>query len=84
MTSKLNVTYPLAARQERVTGRVTVLALVDEDGRVQSAKIQSGVASSTGVNEAVLNAVKKARFRPATKTGVPVKMYKAIVVDVQP
>ncbi len=84
LTSRLSVEYPLAARQERVTGRVVIFALVDENGRVQSARIQSGVPSKTGVNEAILNAVKKAKFRPATKEGVPVKMYKVIPVDVNP
>ena len=84
LSSRLSVQYPLAARQERVTGRVMILALVDENGKVQSARIQSGVASKTGVNEAILDAVKKARFRPANKSGVPVKMYKLIPVDVNP
>jgi TonB family protein len=84
LASRLSVEYPLAARQERVSGRVVVLALVDENGVVQSARVQSGVASRTGVNQAIVEAVKKARFRPATKDGVPVKMYKAIPVDVTP
>ncbi len=84
LASRLSVNYPLAARQERVSGRVVVLALVDENGRVQSARVQTGVASKTGVNEAIVDAVKKARFRPATKDGVPVKMYKAIPVEVNP
>ncbi|HET7451467.1 MAG TPA: TonB family protein, partial [Thermoanaerobaculia bacterium] len=84
LTSRLSVNYPLAARQERVSGRVVILALVDENGNVQTAKIQSGVASNTGVNQAIVDAVKRARFRPATKDGVPVKMYKAIPVEVNP
>ncbi|MGH9441040.1 MAG: TonB family protein [Thermoanaerobaculia bacterium] len=84
LSSRLSVEYPLAARRERVAGRVLIFALIDENGRVQSARLQSGVASKTGVNEAILEAVKKARFRPATKGGVPVKMYKLIPVDVNP
>ncbi len=84
LASRLSVNYPLAARQERVSGRVVILALIDENGNVQSARVQTGVASRTGVNEAIVDAVKRARFRPATKDGVPVKMYKAIPVDVNP
>jgi TonB family protein len=84
LATRLSVNYPLAARQERVSGRVVILALVDENGVVQSARIQAGVASRSGVNQAIVDAVKKARFRPATKDGVPVKMYKAIPVDVTP
>jgi TonB family protein len=84
LASRLSVNYPLAARRERISGRVVILALVDENGVVQSARIQSGLPSRSGVNEAIVDAVKKARFRPATKDGVPVKMYKAIPVDVTP
>jgi TonB family protein len=84
LASRLNVSYPLAARQERVSGKVIILALIDENGRVESARVQKGVASKTGVNEAIRDAVTKARFRPATKDGVPVKMYKAIPVEVNP
>ena len=84
LASRLSVNYPLAARQERVSGRVVILALIDENGVVQSARVQTGVASRSGVNQAIVDAVKKARFRPATKDGVPVKMYKAIPVDVTP
>ena len=84
LASRLSVQYPLAARQERITGRVVILALVDENGAVQSARVQTGVGSRSGVNQAIVDAVKKARFRPATKDGVPVKMYKAIPVDVNP
>ncbi len=84
LSSRLSVEYPLAARRERISGRVMILALVDENGKVQSARLQSGVSSKSGVNEAILEAVKKARFRPASKSGVPVKMYKLIPVDVNP
>jgi protein TonB len=84
LASRLSVNYPLAARQERVSGRVIIMALIDENGNVQSARVQTGVASRTGVNEAIVDAVKRARFRPATKDGVPVKMYKAIPVEVNP
>lgn len=84
LTSGLSVRYPPAARSERVSGRVVILALIDENGKVQSARVQAGLTSRTGVNEAVLDAVKRAKFRPAMKDGVPVKMYKAIPVEVQP
>jgi TonB family protein len=84
LTTRLTIAIPVAAQKAHVAGRVMVLALVDENGRVQSTKLQSGLASKTGINEAVLDAVHRARFRPATKGGVPVKMYKLIPVDVNP
>jgi TonB family protein len=85
MVSKPKVVYPAIARQQgAVTGRVVVLVLVDEDGAVAETRLQQGVAPKSGINEAVLDAVKKVKFRPATKSGVPVKMWRPVVVDVKP
>ena len=71
-------------RQQRVSGRVILLVLVDENGGVSEVKLQQGVASKLGVNEAVVEGVRKSKFKPATKNGVPVKMWRTVVVDVQP
>jgi protein TonB len=76
--------YPAIARQQRISGRVTVLVLVDENGTVSEARLQQGVTSKLGINEAVVDAVRKSKFRAATKNGVPVKMWRTVVVDVQP
>jgi TonB family protein len=58
--------------------------LVDEDGRVSEAKLQQGVSGKSGVNEAVLDAVRRAKYRAASKNGVAVKMWRPVVVDVKP
>jgi TonB family protein len=84
LLSQLNITYPPLARQQRISGRVVVLVLVDEDGRVAEAKLQQGVAGKSGVNEAVLDAVRRAKYRAASKNGVAVKMWRPVVVDVKP
>jgi TonB family protein len=78
------IVYPPMARERRVTGKVVVLVLVDEDGNVMETRLQQGIPSKTGVNQAVLDGVRTARFRPATKNGIPVKMWRTLVVDVQP
>jgi len=78
------IVYPPMARERRVTGKVIVLVLVDEDGNVMETRLQQGIPSKTGVNKAVLDGVRTARFRPATKNGIPVKMWRTLVVDVQP
>ena len=78
------VNYPAIARQQRISGRVIVLVLVDENGLVPEARLQQGVPSKMGINEAVVDAVRKSRFRAATKNGVSVKMWRTVVVDVQP
>jgi TonB family protein len=67
-----------------VGGKVVVLVLVDEEGRSSEVRLQQGVASKSGVNEAVIEGVRRARFRPATKNGIPVKMWRTLVVEVRP
>jgi protein TonB len=84
LLSTPRVVYPGIARQQRVSGKVIVLVLVSETGAVLEARLQQGLASRTGVNEAVVQAVRSARFRNATKRGVPVKMWRTVVVDVRP
>jgi TonB family protein len=78
------VSYPPIARQQRISGRVVVLVLVTEDGVVAQARIQSGVGGRSGLDGAVRDAVRSSRFRPATKNGIPVKMWRTVVVDVKP
>lgn len=77
LVSGLRVNYNVVVPQ-----RVTVLVLIDENGRVESARLQG--KAPPGLEKAVLSAVRSAQFRPATKDGVPVKMYKAISIEVKP
>jgi TonB family protein len=78
------VNYPPQARQQRVFGRVVVLVLVTEDGAVADARVQRGIGGRSGIDQAVLDAVRASRFRAATKNGVSVKMWRTVVVDVKP
>jgi TonB family protein len=77
------VVYSPLARQQRVSGRVVVLVLVTEEGAVSQARIQSGIGGRSGIDGAVLEAVRSSRFRPATKNGTPVRMWRTVVVDVR-
>jgi protein TonB len=83
LVSPPRVVYPPIARQQRVEGRVVVLVLVDENGNVTDTRLQQGIAQ-TAVNNAVLAGVKSAKFRPATKNGLAVKMWRPMVVEVKP
>jgi len=85
MIGSPKVNYPPIARQQGITGgRVVVLVLVDDEGKVTEARLQQGIASKTGINEAVIDAVRRSKFRPATKNGIPVKMWRPVVVEVKP
>jgi TonB family protein len=78
------ILYPPMARQQKVSGRVVILVLVNENGGVSDARIQKGLGGRTGIDSLVLEAVRGSRFRPATKDGIPVKMWRTVVVDVKP
>jgi len=84
LVSTPHVNYPPIARQQRVSGRVIVLVLIGEEGNVLESRLQQGVPPRFGVNEAVVDAVKGSKFRAATKNGIPVKMWRTVVVEVKP
>ncbi len=67
--------YPPIARRMKVEGTVVVALLVDENGRVIDARLQSGVSQNVGINEAAMAAARAAQFQPATKDGVRVKFW---------
>jgi TonB family protein len=83
LISTPRVVYPPIARQQHAEGRVVVLVLVDENGRAAETRLQQGL-SQTAINEAVLTAVRGAKFRAAAKNGIPVKMWRPVIVDVKP
>ena len=67
--------YPPVARRMGVEGTVVVSVLVDENGRVEEAKLLTPIAQNVGINEAAIRAARGAHYRPALKGGVRVKMW---------
>ena len=76
--------YPPLARRQRVGGIVILRALIDENGTVQEVQVLRGVKPDLGLDAAATSAVRQWRFRPATKGGVPVKLWKTITIPFQP
>ena len=72
--------YPPIALRQRVEGVVELNVFVDEKGNVIDVQIVQGVGGRAGLNEAALESVKKRRYRPATKEGVPVKVWMSVRV----
>jgi TonB family protein len=66
--------YPPMARKMNRTAEVDVRVLVDENGSVREAEL-IGKKVGLGFDEAALDAARSARYNPATKNGVRVKMY---------
>ena len=66
--------FPPVAAQLNREATVDVRVLVSETGTVLHAAVESG-ADGFGFAEAAIEAAKGARFRPATKFEIPVKMW---------
>ncbi|HLE85800.1 MAG TPA: energy transducer TonB, partial [Thermoanaerobaculia bacterium] len=75
--------YPPIARKLRVQGEVVVSLLVDETGKVIDTRLVRRAARDVGLEEAALEAVRKASYRPATKDGVRVKMWTTLRIPFQ-
>ncbi len=72
--------YPAVARRLRVEGTVEAEVLVDENGAVREARLSQPIRQDVGINEAALAAARGAKFRPATKDGVRVKIWTKIKI----
>ncbi len=83
LASRLEPRYPPTARNFNKSATVNVRALVDENGRVERAEV-SGAKAGYGFDDAALAAARTARFEPATKGGVRVKMWTLLRITFQP
>jgi TonB family protein len=71
--------YPEMARRRRIEGRVTVKALIDTEGRVQTVKVLD--AQPEGVfEESVLRSLPRWRFSPAMYRGQAVSVWATIPI----
>lgn len=75
LSRKLPV-YSEQARQMRLSGTVILNVLVNEKGSVEQVVLVSGVTGAD-LNDSAIRAAKSWTYRPATKNGVPVKVWKS-------
>jgi TonB family protein len=75
--------YPPIALRQRVEGVVELNVFVDEKGNVVETQVVQGAGGRAGLTEAAVDSVKKRRYRPATKDGVPVKVWLPVRVMFQ-
>jgi len=80
---KVPLQYPPIALRQRVEGTVELNLLVDERGNVTDAQVVSGAGGKAGLNEAAVENVKRWKYRPASKDGVPVKVWTSVRVQFQ-
>jgi len=67
-----HITYPEEARKQGIEGRVMVSFIVNEQGRVENAKVVRGIGG--GCDEEAVRVVKKAEFEPGYQDGEPVRV----------
>jgi TonB family protein len=72
--------YPPLARRLRVEGVVEIELLIDENGNVSETRMSRPIRQDVGINEAALAAARTAKFKPATKDGVRVKIWTRLKV----
>lgn len=80
-TSLPKPVYPQEARRLKVSGKVTVRVVVDENGKVISAKATDGPLP---LREAAEAAAREATFAPTAKDGITVKVAGNLTYDFAP
>jgi protein TonB len=78
LISRVNPVYPDLARQQRITGSVTVKIVIGTDGKIRSATAASGPEL---LRRAAVDAVKQWVYSPMTMNGRPVETEKQIDVN---
>ena len=75
---KVEPKYPPAASRAKITGRVIVEVVIDEDGNVIEAKAKSGHIL---LRPAAEEAIKQWKYKPATASGEPVSVTGEVIVN---
>jgi len=83
MTDSVAPVYPMIARRLKKTASVSIRALIDENGKVLEVE-RLGREAGYGFDEAALQATRMTVWQPATKNGVPVKMWWTVRIDFKP
>jgi TonB family protein len=78
LLQRVNPAYPIAAKQYRVEGAVTLSATIGPDGHVREAKVISGPPL---LRDAATNAVKQWKYVPSTVNGRAVESTVQIVLQ---
>jgi TonB family protein len=73
--------YPPRALERRLSGTVSLKALVGETGAVVEVSIVRASPSGLGFEDAATRSVRDRIYRPATRQGVPVRVWLPIVVE---
>jgi periplasmic protein TonB len=65
--------YPAELRKAKIEGLVTLVFVINEDGRVEDPRVEN--SSRPEFEKPALEAIRRWRFRPGVKDGQPVRTY---------
>ena len=82
VAKKAPLQYPPIALRQRIEGTVELNVLVDEKGNVADTQVVRS-AGGGGLDDAAKDNVKRWKYRPASKDGVPVKVWVSVRVEFQ-
>jgi TonB family protein len=74
-TRRIPAVYPSSTGGSKITGTVTVNALISENGSVIKTEIIQGIKGAVGFDQAATQAVRRWKFEPATIKGIKVKVW---------
>lgn len=66
------IKYPEIAKKAGISGKVYVMAFIDENGNVNDVQVIKGIGG--GCDEAAVEAIKQLKFVPGKNEGKPVKV----------
>lgn len=78
LLSKVDPVYPMLAKNQHISGNVTIDALIDASGRVTTMKIVSG---PTLLHQAAIDALKQWKYQPASLDGKAVPMHLTVTLQ---
>jgi len=81
LASQTRSRYPPLALARRLSGTVWLEALVDETGAVIDVSLVRASPQGLGFEDAAMKLVRMRVYRPATKQGVPVRVWLPIAVE---
>jgi TonB family protein len=79
LVQKITPTYPVAAKQAHVQGKVTIEAVISKEGKPEELRVVS--SPSDDLSESALEAVRQWRYRPTLLNGTPVSIVTTIFVN---
>jgi protein TonB len=79
LVARTNPEYPFLDRQIRLQGTVIVAIVIERDGSVGGARVVRSL--NERMDEAVLSAVRKWRYKPAALKGQPVAVHAVVRVN---